>query len=298
MKQAFLSFLVFCSLFLIVVACGRLNDKFGRSKSDYTSVKLSTNGDPRLAAQDGGMMVYFARNGGGNGGMAFAFPNELAGGGTPVAVPNGSYKVYALVWDGGGSALKAEGVSRCATGNAGADINLTGTSVTVSLNFSQGQCSFGDNGYFSSAMAADAGSNFDTITVQLCTGQPSAACNPVTSPTYFIKATILAGEKPGGSSTLIRAPNQPVQTSCVGMSGGTASTNWRIPVGPSSGQGVGPPTQISFYGSGDSTCSGPVLGGYELDGFDKYYNAASSSNVYLDSPSTSSYTYLKLFKYF
>lgn len=300
MKQSAASIAVFLSLFLLVMACGRMNDKFGRLKSDYTRVqfKSSHSGMQVSASQNGGLMIYFARNGNSNsGGNAFAFPSEAEAMGQTLVVPNGSFKVYAFSNDGSSGVMN--GQTRCAFGNGGADVNLTGTNVVVTLDLTQANCSFGSDSAFSNVEASRYQSgnatNFDTLHVSICDNNPSS-CTPVTSSSYGVKIRVFAGEKQPGLPMFIA--NQSLTTSCASLSGASADTSFRIPVGPANnGPGVSPPIGIVIYGN--PSCSSAPVAQYDLtDGLSQYYNAASSSNVYVSSPGTDTKTYLKLFKNF
>lgn len=299
MKNLVASFVVFASLFVVVVACGRLNDKFGRKKSDYTRVQFrSEGGDLSPLLQSGGVMIYFSRNGSGSdrGGVAFGFANENGAISTPVAVPNGSYKVYAISY--AGSPL-AEGQVRCAFGNNGGDVNLTGQSVSVSLTLNTSNCAFNSDGPFSHAYGADADSstNFDKITVSLCADE-AFNCNPATASTYSFRVRLVGGEKPAGAGTsIIVSPSVSLLTDCQTMTSGVSTSSLRIPIGPSSGPGVAPPVDVMFYQN--SSCTGAPASTYSLhSGLKEYYNVATSSSIYVLSSYGSSVSQLKILKTF
>lgn len=248
--------ILFCVLaFAAALAgCGRISEKFGRSSGGYTTVTF--NSRPAGAhsifytPQSGGVMIYFSRVGDNMGGLAFGFPHDAAVAGASISVPNGSYKVYALGWEGSNP---LEGNTRCAFGNGGAYINLVGGGATVSLSLTDTACAFNTAGPFSSALGSDQGSplNFDSLNLAQCfAGVGSCSTNGSFAEYYRIQLS--GGEKPPGSGPMIFSDAYALTSTCKSFSAGVSSSNVRIPSG---GAQMNPPLRILFFGA-NSSCSG------------------------------------------
>lgn len=290
MLSARLSSLLLAFLFL-AQGCGRLSETFGRDKSQYTRVNFNAERAPfaGIFSQDGYVMIYFTR-GSGQGGLAFGFNNEADVIQNSIVVPNGVYQVYALSFAGPAA---FEGQARCALGNGGAEISLTGSAQTISIDLTTANCGFNTNGIFSGASASTSGINFDVLSVKLCTNTTYPSCSLSGGP-LSMKVAMLGGEGPPNSNIVNESPFYTRITGCLPFAAGTANTNLRIPVG---GNNFSPPLKILFFN--DSTCTTAVSSTYMFvdGGLKSRYGAANGTTSYLSSPGNTTTT-LSVFKDF
>ncbi len=271
---------------LFLLACGKL-EKFARLDEGYTRVYFQQ--DPRLAAMDGGLMVYFVSTADTDSGRAFGFPDKSAALAKSAVVPNGSYRVYFLGTTG---TNKFEGQAKCGRGNGGNPISLSGGIVNVNVDLTATNCGFGTDNEFGKINSANsANSNFDTIDFAFCTGSAYPTCNPATLANYRLRLNMLGGVKPG-SGSFLPISGESIQSNCTGPTTSGSITSSLIAF--TGGTIFSPPMEILIYS--DANCSGGVVGKIDLqNGLKGYYNVASGSNVFVDSPSTSNVTSLKFY---
>lgn len=283
----------FLLLVFAATGCGKFADKFSRINGDVTRVHFDNrNGDIQpLGTLNGGLMIYFMDANDLHSGRAFGFSSEDAVLAKSVLIPNGTYKVYALGWDG---ANKIEGQSRCGFGDAGQTITLSGAAKTVSIGMSATNCSFGSASYFATANGANDSSNtnFDTANFTLCDGA-AVGCSPSTQGSWYVKAEVLAGVGLANSFSEVSADTI---SGCSTASGSSnIATSFRLPVGSTQ---FSPPVRVSFYDN--AACTGTASGTYQfLDGLHMYIDNASSGGSYkVYQPATSSTFTLYLNKSF
>jgi hypothetical protein len=238
-------------------------------------------------------MVYFVNQANTETGRVFGFDSESQINSKSVVLPNGPYKVYAYGWDSGSP---FQGNVRCGYGDGGSDVNLSGAAKTVTLTFNKANCSFGSGSAFGIALESNdpTNDNFDTMSVQLCTGAAYPSCSSSSSGTWYVKTELLGGIKPP-DGTFVEGSGFNITSGC--SSGGSPSniaTNFRMPIG---GNFFSPPMRIKIYDN--AGCTGTASGTYQFAGGIKQYQSVSSgSSYYLTLASSSTYYNLQLNQYF
>ena len=131
-------FLWLVTFSILAAGCGRFKDKFGRIEEERTQVSLENDrGALSTLTLNGGILVYFEDKSDSNKFFIFKLNNDSET--RSVTVPNGVYKVYAVGFSGSNN---LEGNGYCSLGDGGADVSLSGAAKTVTLTFSQSNCSF------------------------------------------------------------------------------------------------------------------------------------------------------------
>lgn len=286
-------FLLFAALASALTGCGKFMDKFSRINGDVTMVHFSSRGGGEFqiaGVLTGGLMLYFIDQGDTKKGRAFGFASEDELKNSSVLLPNGTYRVYAYGWDGG---QKLAGYSRCALGDGGSDVVLSGAARTVTLTLDMASCQFGSDTEFSMANGADStAGNFDLFNLTLCDGS-AYSCSGATVGSWYLRAELLGGIKPS-DGLFDENATYSIQSDCSSASSsGTINSNVRLPVG---GSQFSPPLRIKVFS--DSSCTTASATFSFLDGIKQYLNAASTSTYILDMPATNSYYTLRVPKTF
>lgn len=292
MRQIYLV-ISFAAVSLVLVACGKFSEKFSRLKKDYTMVSFQPdrNSFQTMTTQAGGVMVYLVNQSGGNN-MVLGFADETMST-TPVAVPNGTYKIYALGYQGppiGG------GQVRCGYVNSGSALTFNGTAQSATVVLNQTTCTFGTAGDFASVANANepSNTNFDQWQISLCSGNPYPSCTASSASTHGVKVTLMAGA--GGSGASVENSAQSLVSACKAESSGSFSFTGNYlntPVGAS----FPIPIKIEFYA--DTSCSTTVSRTYTFgSGLGSYTSGTSASTVYVRSPASSNTTYVEFYQDF
>ncbi len=278
-----------------LIACGKFAEKFSRLRKDYTLVNFSTDRESyeSMATQLGGVMVYVVNQTGGAYSVFLGYANEDLDSAT-IAIPNGTYKIYAIGY--AGSSIGG-GQVRCGYGNGGSLVTFNGTAQTVPVNLNQATCSFGSNSDFAWAANANqpSNTNFDSWTINLCSGSAYPSCTAASASSHGVKVTLMAGSGvPSGLGS--ENTSQSLVSVCrpeASASFSFSSSFLNAPIAP----GFPMPLKIEFYA--DSSCASTVSRTFSFtNGLRDYLSVSSGSSVYVYSPASSSTTYIDITKDF
>ncbi|MGZ3705451.1 MAG: hypothetical protein ACXVA8_05460 [Bdellovibrionota bacterium] len=275
-----------------LIACGKLNDNFGRLHSDYTLVKFEgqRSGFEADTVLSGGMMIYIMSQNSGGTGMIAGFGNDSQANSATVAVPNGTFKIFAVGYDG---TSVGSGQARCGYGASGQPVTLSGTPTTISIDMNQATCNFGSASDFAFAndFTYPSPTNFAAVKVNLCTGNPYPSCTASTS-TASMKVTLIAGIG-GGNQVALENPAAELTGACAPASSGVINTGMNFPIAPN----IAMPVRFNFYS--DASCSSGVVRTLTLmDGLKNQMATSSTSTVYVHFPAASGAASIDLYRDF
>lgn len=272
--------LFFC---LFLVGYGGYLDRFSREEGGQTQVTVG-GASPESASLFGGVMLYFLRvhPDGTNGefGRAVGMSNEDLAAGKAVSLPNGTYKTYGLGFLGPNP---LGGAVKCAFGNLGNPLSLSGAAVTITFTFSHANCSFGSASVFANFNnAANSLTNrFDDLKVHFCDATFNGSnCSPnASNTTNGVKIRLLGGFKLAGENFDIFEGESLVSNCSGSPAAGAASVNASIPVGSSA---FSPPLEVIIYD--DSSCTNVVKRRVLHGGPEKFLTPPIGSNVLTSTP--------------
>jgi hypothetical protein len=273
---------VFGASVLTLIACGKLNENFGRLHKDYTVVNFGDERsrlDRTYMPQNGGVMVYIMNTAAGGQGMIVGFTNDTAANNAQVAIPNGTYKIYGLGWEG---TSVTGGQARCGYGSNGTPVTLSGGSVNIPIDLTTANCNFGSDSDFSYAADYYAG-NFANTTVDLCAGNPYPTCTATSTSSIGLRVTQLAGVGGSGQLPTLNPAGFLVSACTATSSNGvfTFGSNLTIPVSSTFAM----PVRFDFYG--DASCTTSVIRSYQfMDGLKGSLATSSTSTSYVYTTST------------
>jgi len=224
---------VLCSL-LLFTACGKFQEKFGRLNSGETTVTVAPRSgegiQPYAQEMFGKIMLYFV---GVNGHQHTESMNLHDRYDTKdFNLPNGSYRVFAIGWDGDNSGPCAapspcstfQGQARC-TPSAGVPVQLSGGSLTIPLNFAAANCDFTIPSVYSPGQAGD--TNFRGLDVKTCSSGTGSGCS--VGGTQDVAMEVLVYKKtPAG---LVIDESQTEKIGCAQTTGGILLTAKNFPPG-------------------------------------------------------------------
>lgn len=245
-------------------ACGMIRDRWGRQEGGMTKFTVNVSRD-ELRPQawpsiGGGIMVYVV----GVDGTPFGttIPLNPAGGSSAqaeISVPNGTYKAYALAWDGAGSNY-LQGQIGCSNSTSAKTLAGTPENANLTITNTSSECGYLTDSAFSYAGYNVTGGNFPVLVIKACSSMGGTCIG--THPSYSSGASMLVrmeGYVRNGQS-FERRPEFGLAGACAtvpaGVSG-TASTSLIIPPGHTGGAydkflGV----SVAFYPSPNTMCSG------------------------------------------
>jgi hypothetical protein len=291
---------IFVWIFVIALlgACGMIRDKFGRLENGSTllTVKIpqdsmSTSAWPSI---NGGIMIYIV----GVNGSPFATTAPINPGGgssasVDINVPNGTYKVYALAWDGPSSGNNLQGQIGC--GQSSGTGTLTGAPETVNITIGNtpADCSFLSGSVFAYSGYNTMTTNFPAITVRACNQVSTGAgnCSAVHVGSFNTNASMLIrmeGYIRNGQN-FQRRPEFGIVSNCTTV-GASATYNAAAILPPGNSSSIDKPfaASVSFFAATNTSCSGqPDRVIFFPQGFangtsDAVSHVGAGGNVYVD----------------
>lgn len=276
--------IAFIALAILLPGCGKFLDKFSRNEGGFTEVRIA-NDLGLSATMNGGLMIYFGREGDNQGGFARGFTSSELAQGKSIQLPNGNYKVWAFGSEEGTSKI-LQGQAKCGIGNGGAVFVLTGGSRTLDINVSAANCAFGTNSPFGDVNTANSGNtNFDTMNFQACSTTAYTTCDTNTGANFRVRLRLLAGEKPPNSAPFVVNAQESLVTSCSSASASGIITSSYLAM--SGGEELSPPIELQVYT--DPTCSGAIAAKFVFEDGLRHYRLANVSEgalFFMDSPAS------------
>ncbi len=288
---------------LLLISCGKFEEKFGRLSGDTTTVHLQAGNASPLAALElyGRIGVYLV----GENGNPFSTNVFLRDRFETVSlqVPNGSYRIYAVGWDGDNSGACSNPVNcspmqsqtRC-TPLSGHLVTLSGGSATVPLVLDDDSCSPTLNSVFSEG--ASALTSLKPLHVKLCTSASSMpSCTGPSSTNYDVKMEAVGYVRTGGNMQVLE--NNTFQIGCATAMFSTpgAQTAKNFPTGSPSAAHKPFAYRFKVYSSNNATCTGTLLGEYlfpvGLANFAQSPGASTTNFTYDNSAGSHAAVYLK-----
>lgn len=234
----------FLAIFFIITfsltSCGRLSEKFGRSKTGETLVRFSPSNANVFAYPPylGKFIVYAVGVNGTTYTTSKSFSLLSNASEVAFSLPNGFYKFYGITWEGPTNPL--EGVSACGSAFNGQPVALNGGLLVVNLNLDPtltplNSCGFNSSGPFAPSGYSGFGgsSTFFTVNIDFCNGITGSSCTTqyvAWDSGHSMQVSLLDYVKNNGIFTII--PGTVAKGVCVSsIINGTTNTNMRIPPG-------------------------------------------------------------------
>lgn len=273
---------------LLISSCGWVDQRFGRMEGGSTEAHFQFGNGGDFSAQAlelyGNIAVYLVGVNGTPYSTNMTLGNKFDN--ASITLPNGSYRVYAIGWDGDNSGActapspcsPGQGQVRCSSPNLPV-LSLTGGTASVNLTMNTANCDFTIPTAYTPGMAA--ATDFKQMGVYLC-GPSSTlpgSCNTPT--TRDVSMELVVYQKQNGSFTVIESLTK--KMGCIGgaNNGGTGTAK-NFPVGNPSANDRPFAVRFRLFASG-SGCSGTVYQEFLFsEGLTSYAVAPGAANAYFD----------------
>lgn len=279
-------------LWLLVIlfasSCGWVDSRFSRIEGGHTEAKFNfgNDGDFSTAALElyGNIAIYLV----GVNGTPYSTNMTLGSkfDNSSITLPNGSYRVYAIGWEGDNSGActapspcsPGQGQVRCSSDSLPI-LNLTGGSASVNLSMSTANCNFTNPTAYTPGMAS--ATDFKQMGIYLC-GPSSTlpgSCNTPTS--RDVSMELVVYQKQNGEFTVLESLTK--KMGCVGSANnGGAGTAKNFPPGNLASADRPFAVRFRLFAAG-SGCSGTVFQEFLFsEGLTSYAVAPGAANVYFD----------------
>lgn len=287
-------------LLALLSGCGNFQEKFSRLSNDRTTLQIQTSGG---ASGDGDSIGPFAKELWGRSYIAIVGQNGLnysRGLVVPdktqlmsLSLPNGQYKLYAVGWDGdfGGpcanpnNCYPVEGQAYCSDPN-GIVLNLSGGSISITINLAAASCNFTSPTIFTGGQAAT--TTIKPTSVRVCASSDTLPSCTAPGASHDVQMELLEYEK-AGDEIKINETNS-LSHGCAPSVNNTGSNTSKNPP-------IGFPfiSRFRLYPSGSSCNSVPSKTYLFRSGLVNYGSSPGTSGVYYDySNASSSHTLLLL----
>lgn len=264
---------IYLSLLVMIFAlhsCGLVEDRFGRlpeGSTTTTSFVFDREGDYSTQALElyGGIAIYLVGTNGNGFSTNLWLRDKFDR--REITVPNGSYRVYAVGWEGDNSGpcatptpcAPAQNQARCSDPNMPV-VNMTGGITNVALNMSTGHCDFANPSVFSPGQATL--TNFKSKNLSLC--DPSSSPWPANcftpTPARDVAIELVIYKKNGGAFTVLEGDTKRLE--CLNnVSNGASASAVRLPTGNPSHADQPFAVRLRLYGNA-SGCTGAIFGEY------------------------------------
>ena len=282
--SAALAFSLAC--YFSLAGCGKLEEKFGRQRAGETTVHFRATG-PGAVALNGKVLVYLVGADGNPVTLNGVLDSDTSGG--SISAPNGVYKVGAVGWAG---LNVAEGGSYCGYGfgDPNAKVILAGSAVTVPIPMAFSNCYSTTNDIiFNDQNGGYNGGNLTWLYLKYCSSMSVGSCTVSnTHDTKYAKFAVDIYRRHGDTQSNLGR----LELGCSLITGGTAATVKRIPLGT---KGAFPKIfslTFSLHAAADSSCTQPPLLTYEAR--NGLVNGATSGTANSMGETSGSYGYLKV----